>query len=108
MTKTGRWLRRHSLDELPQLLNVLAGTMSVVGPRPPLPLEVATYDIRAGRRLLVKPGITGLWQTEGRSDLPWDDGVYLDLMYVDQWSPLLDLVIMIRTAKTIIWPAGAY
>jgi len=108
VTKTGRWLRRHSLDELPQLLNVLAGTMSVVGPRPPLPLEVATYDIRAGRRLLVKPGITGLWQTEGRSDLPWDDGVYLDLMYVDQWSPLLDLVIMIRTAKTIIWPAGAY
>lgn len=108
VTKTGRWLRRHSLDELPQFVNVLTGDMSIVGPRPPLPHEVATYDVRTGRRLLVKPGITGLWQTEGRSNLPWDDGVYLDLLYVDQWSPLLDLVIMARTAKTIIRPEGAY
>ena len=108
VTRPGRWLRRHSLDELPQLFNVLAGDMSVVGPRPPLPNEVATYDIRTNRRLLVKPGITGLWQTGGRSDLPWDDGVYLDLMYVDHWSPLLDLVIMARTAATIIRPRGAY
>jgi exopolysaccharide biosynthesis polyprenyl glycosylphosphotransferase len=108
VTPTGRWLRRHSLDELPQLVNVLTGDMSIVGPRPPLPSEVATYDTRTSRRLLVKPGITGLWQTEGRSNLPWDDGVYLDLMYVDQWSPLLDLVIMARTAKTIIRPEGAY
>lgn len=108
VSRTGRWLRYHSLDELPQLLNVLVGDMSIVGPRPPLPAEVATYDIRTGRRLLVKPGITGLWQTEGRSDLPWDDGLYLDLMYVDHWSPLLDLVIIARTAKTIIRPDGAY
>lgn len=108
VTKTGQWLRRHSLDELPQFFNVLSGDMSVVGPRPPLPNEVATYDTRTIRRLLVKPGITGLWQTGGRSDLPWDDGVYLDLMYIDQWSPLLDIVIMARTATTIIRPSGAY
>lgn len=108
VTKTGRFLRAHSLDELPQLCNVLAGDMSLVGPRPPLAVEVATYDERAARRLLVKPGMTGLWQVQGRSDLPWDEGVYLDLLYVDHWSPLLDLVIMARTLRTIIRPAGAY
>lgn len=108
ITATGRFLRPHSLDELPQFWNVLRGDMSIVGPRPPLAHEVATYDIRTKRRLLVKPGITGLWQTQGRSDLPWDDGIYLDVMYVDHWSPLLDLVIMARTAKTILRPSGAY
>jgi exopolysaccharide biosynthesis polyprenyl glycosylphosphotransferase len=108
ITRTGRFLRHHSLDELPQLVNVLRGDMSIVGPRPPLAHEVATYDIRTKRRLLVRPGITGLWQTQGRSDLPWDDGIYLDVMYVDHWSPLLDLVIMARTAKTILRPSGAY
>ena len=108
VTPTGRFLRRHSLDELPQFLNVLAGQMSIVGPRPPLPSEVEAYDTRTHRRLNVKPGVTGLWQTQGRSDLPWDDGIYLDLMYIDHWSPLLDLVIMARTVRTVIRPAGAY
>lgn len=108
VTPIGRALRRHSLDELPQLFNVLSGEMSLVGPRPPLAVEVETYDARAARRLLVKPGMTGLWQVQGRSDLPWDEGVYLDLMYIDHWSPLLDLVIMARTLRTVVRPAGAY
>lgn len=108
VTPTGDWLRAHSVDELPQLWNVLRGDMSIVGPRPPLPHEAATYDERAARRLMVRPGITGLWQVEGRSDLPWDDAVYLDLMYIDHWSPLLDLVIMARTVRTVVRPTGAY
>ncbi|MCO8129474.1 sugar transferase [Acidimicrobiia bacterium EGI L10123] len=108
VTSTGRFLRRHSLDELPQLLNVLKGDMSIVGPRPPLPSEVEAYDTRTHRRLNVKPGCTGLWQTQGRSDLPWDDGIYLDLMYIDHWSPLLDLVIMARTVRSVLKPDGAY
>lgn len=108
VTRAGRFLRRFSLDELPQLLNVVKGDMSLVGPRPPLPSEVATYDERVARRLLVKPGITGLWQVSGRSDLPWDDGVYLDLMYVDHWSPLLDVVILVRTVVTVVRSRGAY
>jgi exopolysaccharide biosynthesis polyprenyl glycosylphosphotransferase len=108
VTKTGRWLRKHSLDELPQLFNVLKGEMSMVGPRPALPSEVETFDVRTRRRLMVKPGLTGLWQVEGRSDLPWDDGVYLDLLYVDHWSPLLDWVIIARTIRVIVRPAGAY
>ncbi len=108
VTATGRFLRKHSLDELPQLVNVLKGQMSIVGPRPPLPSEVEAYDVRTNRRLNVRPGITGLWQTQGRSDLPWDDGIYLDLMYIDHWSPLLDLVIMARTVRTIVRPDGAY
>lgn len=108
VTPTGRWLRRYSLDELPQLINVLRGDMSIVGPRPPLPCEVETYDVRTARRLLVKPGITGLWQTQGRSDLGWDDSVSLDLMYIDHWSPLLDLVTLVRTVKTVLRPSGAY
>jgi len=108
ITRTGRFLRKHSLDELPQLVNVLKGEMSIVGPRPPLPSEVEAYDTRTNRRLNVKPGCTGLWQTQGRSDLPWDDGIYLDLMYIDHWSPLLDLVIMARTLRIIIRPEGAY
>jgi lipopolysaccharide/colanic/teichoic acid biosynthesis glycosyltransferase len=108
VTRTGAFLRRYSLDELPQLVNVLTGTMSLVGPRPPLPSEVATYDERTARRLVVKPGLTGLWQIQGRSDLPWDEGVYLDVMYVDHWSPLLDLVILARTARAVLRPRGAY
>jgi exopolysaccharide biosynthesis polyprenyl glycosylphosphotransferase len=108
VTRTGAFLRRYSLDELPQLVNVLTGTMSLVGPRPPLPSEVATYDERTARRLVVKPGLTGLWQIQGRSDLPWDEGVYLDVMYVDHWSPLLDLVILARTTRAVLRPRGAY
>jgi lipopolysaccharide/colanic/teichoic acid biosynthesis glycosyltransferase len=87
---------------------VLTGSMSIVGPRPPLPNEAATYNEREARRLLVKPGLTGLWQVEGRSDLPWSDGVYLDLLYVDHWSPLLDLVIIARTVRAVVKPNGAY
>jgi exopolysaccharide biosynthesis polyprenyl glycosylphosphotransferase len=108
VTRIGRILRNHSLDELPQLFNVLAGSMSIVGPRPPLPNEVATYNEREARRLLVKPGLTGLWQVEGRSDLPWDEGVYLDLLYVDHWSPLLDMAIIARTIRAVLKPNGAY
>ena len=108
VTGIGRMLRDHSLDELPQLFNVLAGSMSIVGPRPPLPQETSTYNEREARRLLVKPGLTGLWQVEGRSDLPWSDGVYLDLLYVDHWSPLLDLVIIARTVRAVVRPSGAY
>jgi exopolysaccharide biosynthesis polyprenyl glycosylphosphotransferase len=108
VTGLGAFLRAHSLDELPQLFNVLQGSMSIVGPRPPLPSEVATYDEREARRLLVKPGLTGLWQVEGRSDLPWDEGVYLDLLYVEHWSPLLDLAIIARTVRAVVRPSGAY
>jgi exopolysaccharide biosynthesis polyprenyl glycosylphosphotransferase len=108
VTPIGRWLRAHSLDELPQLFNVLNGSMSIVGPRPPLPSEAASYNEREARRLLVKPGLTGLWQVEGRSDLPWDDGVYLDLLYVEHWSPLLDIVIISRTIRAVLRPNGAY
>jgi exopolysaccharide biosynthesis polyprenyl glycosylphosphotransferase len=108
VTRLGRFLRDHSLDELPQLFNVLGGSMSIVGPRPPLPNEAVTYNEREARRLLVKPGLTGLWQVEGRSDLPWSDGVYLDLLYVDHWSPLLDLVIIARTVRAVFRPTGAY
>ena len=108
VTPVGRFLRASKIDEMPQLLNVLKGDMSIVGPRPPLPSEVEAYDVRTNRRLNVKPGITGLWQTQGRSNLPWDDGIYLDLMYIDHWSPLLDLVIMARTVRTVLRPDGAY
>ncbi|MBA2497289.1 MAG: sugar transferase [Acidimicrobiia bacterium] len=107
VTGTGFFLRRYSLDELPQLFDVLRGCMSIVGPRPPLPTEVATYDERTSRRLIVKPGMTGLWQVQGRSDLPWDEGVYLDLMYVDHWSPLLDIAILLRTLRAVVRPRGA-
>ncbi len=84
-----------SLDELPQLVNVLRGTMSLVGPRPPLPAEVAAYPEDMRRRLVVKPGMTGLWQVSGRSDLPWEEAVRLDLRYVENWSLSLDLVILV-------------
>lgn len=108
VTSTGRLLRRYSIDELPQFFNVLAGTMSVVGPRPPLPGEADTYDLRTRRRLLVRPGITGLWQISGRSDLSWEDSVRLDLSYVENWSMLSDLVIAMSTAKAVFGHSGAY
>ncbi|MGI5244876.1 sugar transferase [Dactylosporangium sp. CA-139066] len=108
VTKVGAILRRTSLDELPQLLNVINGTMSMVGPRPPLPREVAGYDDDVRRRLLVKPGMTGLWQVSGRSELSWQESVRLDLNYVDNWSPLLDLRILARTATAVIRGTGAY
>jgi len=108
VTPVGRWLRRLSLDELPQLFNVLGGSMSLVGPRPPLPSEVARYDNSLRRRLLVKPGLTGLWQISGRSDLPWDEAVRLDLRYVENWSLSLDLLILWKTARAVLGGSGAY
>jgi exopolysaccharide biosynthesis polyprenyl glycosylphosphotransferase len=108
VTRVGRFLRRYSLDELPQLLNVLEGSMSLVGPRPPLQSEVDRYESDVRRRLLVKPGITGLWQVSGRSDLPWEESVRLDLYYVENWSPLLDLTIMARTVSAVVRARGAY
>jgi exopolysaccharide biosynthesis polyprenyl glycosylphosphotransferase len=108
VTPVGRWLRRFSLDELPQLLNVLAGRMSLVGPRPPLPVEVAAYAADVRRRLAVKPGMTGLWQVSGRSDLSWEEAVRLDLRYVENWSLSLDLVILLRTMTAVVRSSGAY
>lgn len=108
VTKVGAVLRRFSLDELPQFWNVLRGDMSVVGPRPPLPSEVGAYAAPVFRRLYIKPGITGLWQVSGRSDLSWEESVRLDLHYVENWSTMTDLLIMARTAQTMIRPRGAY
>jgi exopolysaccharide biosynthesis polyprenyl glycosylphosphotransferase len=108
VTRSGRILRRYSIDELPQILNVVRGDMSMVGPRPPLPAEVDLYERHVTRRLLVKPGITGLWQVSGRSDLPWDEAVRLDLYYVDHWSPTMDLAIIAKTFSAVIKGAGAY
>ena len=108
VTPVGRWLRRFSLDELPQLFNVLGGTMSLVGPRPPLPHEVERYDSSVRRRLLVKPGLTGLWQISGRSDLSWEESVRLDLRYVENWSLALDLLIIWKTAAAVLKSRGAY
>ena len=108
MTPLGRWIRRFSLDELPQLFNVLRGDMSLVGPRPPLAEEVALYAADDSRRMLVKPGMTGLWQVSGRSDLSWDESVRLDLRYVDNWSMTLDLLILWKTVRAVIYGAGAY
>ena len=108
VTRTGAWLRRGSLDELPQLLNVMSGTMSLVGPRPALPVEVAKYGHHMRRRLAVKPGITGLWQINGRSDLPWDEAERLDLRYVENWSLVLDLQILWKTLSAVARGSGAY
>jgi lipopolysaccharide/colanic/teichoic acid biosynthesis glycosyltransferase len=108
VTRVGRALRRYSLDELPQLFNVLRGQMSLVGPRPPLPSEVAAYADDVRRRLAVKPGMTGLWQVSGRSDLPWEEAVRLDLRYVENWSLSMDLVIMLRTLTAVVRSSGAY
>jgi lipopolysaccharide/colanic/teichoic acid biosynthesis glycosyltransferase len=108
VTPVGKWLRRFSLDELPQLINVATGTMSLVGPRPPLESEVRQYENDVRRRLLVKPGLTGLWQISGRSDLSWEESVRLDLHYVENWSLALDLVILWKTAFAVISRKGAY
>lgn len=108
VTRVGGFLRRTSLDELPQLWNVLTGSMSLVGPRPALPREVALYEDFADRRLLVTPGITGLWQVSGRSDLDWADGVRLDLHYVENWSFVHDVVILARTIPSVLRSRGAY
>jgi exopolysaccharide biosynthesis polyprenyl glycosylphosphotransferase len=108
VTRVGRVLRKYSLDELPQFINVLRREMSVVGPRPPLPSEVKTYSDYAKRRLLVRPGITGLWQVSGRSDLSWEDSVRLDLFYVENWSMISDLLIALKTAKVVFTHSGAY
>ena len=108
VTAPGRWLRRFSLDELPQLWNVLKGDMSLVGPRPPLAHEVAQYDDDMHRRLRVRPGMTGLWQVSGRSDLSWSEAIRLDLYYVDNWSMLQDLTILARTFGAVLRPRGAY
>jgi lipopolysaccharide/colanic/teichoic acid biosynthesis glycosyltransferase len=108
VTPVGRVLRKFSIDELPQLFNVLRGEMSLVGPRPPLAKEVAEYESDVHRRLLVRPGMTGLWQVSGRSQLSWDETVRLDLYYVDNWSMMTDLVIMAKTVKAVLASRGAY
>jgi exopolysaccharide biosynthesis polyprenyl glycosylphosphotransferase len=108
VTPIGRILRRYSVDELPQFINVLKKEMSVVGPRPPLPSEADSYTHQVRRRLLVLPGITGLWQVSGRSDLSWDDSVRLDLSYVENWSISGDLVIAFKTVRTVLGGVGAY
>ena len=108
VTRVGRVLRRRSLDELPQLWNILRGDMSLVGPRPALPCEVATYDALARRRLEVKPGLTGAWQVGGRSDLSWSDGLALDLDYVRRASLAYDLRVLLATVRVVVRPVGAY
>jgi exopolysaccharide biosynthesis polyprenyl glycosylphosphotransferase len=108
VTPIGRHLRKYSLDELPQLWNVFTGDMSLVGPRPPLPHEVVDYEHHVRRRLYIKPGLTGMWQISGRSNLSWEESVRLDLYYVENWSVIGDLVIMWRTLRVLIKPVGAY
>jgi exopolysaccharide biosynthesis polyprenyl glycosylphosphotransferase len=108
VTPIGRFLRKWSLDELPQVINVLRGDMSMVGPRPPLPSEVEKYEALVHRRLLVKPGITGLWQVSGRSNLSWEDAVRLDLQYVETWSLGLDMAVIAKTVLAVVRSAGAY
>jgi exopolysaccharide biosynthesis polyprenyl glycosylphosphotransferase len=108
VTAIGGWLRRWSLDELPQLFNVLIGDMSLVGPRPALPQEAARYGDHVRRRLAVKPGMTGLWQVNGRSELGWDEAVRLDLRYVENWSFMLDMQILWKTWSAVLRGFGAY
>ena len=108
ITNVGRWLRRWSVDELPQLVNVLLGEMSLVGPRPALPEEADQYADHVRRRLMVKPGLTGLWQVNGRADLTLDESVRLDLRYVENWSFVLDLQILWKTVSAVLSGSGAY
>jgi exopolysaccharide biosynthesis polyprenyl glycosylphosphotransferase len=108
VTRVGAFLRRYSIDELPQLFNVLTGVMSLVGPRPPLPEESARYEPDVRRRLLVKPGLTGLWQVSGRSDLSWEEAVRLDLRYVEDWSLAMDAMILWKTFRAVLGGQGAY
>ncbi len=108
ITKVGKFIRKYSIDELPQLWNVFIGDMSLVGPRPMVAAEVAEYEDDAYRRLLVKPGITGLWQVSGRSNLSWEEAIRLDLYYVENWSFAGDLAILLRTVKAVFAQDGAY
>jgi exopolysaccharide biosynthesis polyprenyl glycosylphosphotransferase len=108
VTKIGGFLRKYSLDELPQFINVFKQDMSVVGPRPQVQSEVDSYDDRTMRRLLVKPGITGLWQVSGRSDLSWEDSMRLDMLYVENWSIMADVVIALKTARVVFNHSGSY
>ena len=108
VTPMGRFLRRWSLDELPQLFNVFSGSMSLVGPRPHPLDDVSRYTSFDRRRLLAKPGVTGLWQVAGRSDLSWDDSVELDLVYIENWSPIADAAILLRTVQAVLAKTGAY
>jgi len=108
ITRVGKFLRKYSLDELPQLFNVLAGSMSLVGPRPPLQSEVDIYEDHARRRLLVTPGLTGLWQVSGRSLLSWEETVRLDLRYVENWTFTLDLLIIWKTFFAVVAKRGAF
>jgi exopolysaccharide biosynthesis polyprenyl glycosylphosphotransferase len=108
VTRLGRWLRKMSLDELPQLFNVLRGDMSIVGPRPPIPYEVESYQLWHRKRLDMKPGITGLWQVSGRNRLPFDEMVRMDLYYIENWSLLLDLKIILQTLPVMLRGADAY
>jgi len=108
ITRFGRFIRKYSIDELPQLVNVFRGEMSLVGPRPRLPAEVELFEKDTHRRMLVRPGMTGLWQVSGRSDLTWAESVRLDLYYVDNWSMVIDLVIILRTVKAVVISHGAY
>lgn len=108
VTKVGQFIRKYSIDELPQLVNVLLGNMSLVGPRPPLPREVAEYTEHDKQRLSVKPGCTGLWQVSGRNDVGFHEMVELDLKYINTRSPLFDLYIMFKTVLVFIKPNGAY
>jgi exopolysaccharide biosynthesis polyprenyl glycosylphosphotransferase len=107
ITRVGAFIRRYSLDELPQLINVFMGQMSLVGPRPQRNAEVQLYDDAAHRRLFMKPGISGLWQVSGRSNLTWDDSIRLDLYYVENWSMTVDLTILFRTIRTVVRAEGA-
>ncbi|MGY1553113.1 sugar transferase [Microbacterium sp. A588] len=107
ITKVGRFLRKHSVDELPQLVNVLRGEMSLVGPRPQRDSEVALYDDIAYRRLLVKPGMSGLWQVSGRSSLSWEETIRLDLYYVENWSLTQDIIILFRTVRAVVAPGAS-
>lgn len=108
VTRHGRWMRRYSVDELPQLFNVLRGEMSIVGPRPALPWEVANYTSADRQRLRVRPGLTGLWQVSGRSDLTWEETIRLDLRYIDNWTPASDIAILIKTVGAVFSSRGAY
>ena len=108
VTRIGSFLRRYSIDELPQLFNVVKGNMSLVGPRPPLRHEVEQYTGLVGNRMLVLPGMTGLWQVSGRSNLSWEESVSLDLNYVENWSFMADLMILWKTGRAVLTSDGAY
>ncbi len=107
ITSVGRWLRRFSIDELPQLFNVLRGEMSLVGPRPPLPSEAARYEAWQRRRLMVKPGLTCIWQVSGRSEIPFERWMRMDLAYIDNWSLWLDIRLCLRTVGAVLGGRGA-